>query len=301
MPEIIEVKKYADFIRKILLNKILLNISIINGRYKKHGPFDFYKKFKSNLPSKIINIGTKGKLMYISFYNDYHIIVTLGLSGGWLIYNKKTSYYYHADTGDVLNESLASNYYKLMYKHRNVLFETEKHVLYFCDILSFGTIKIYYNKEDLHKRLSKLGPDIMDITTNFDIFKNQIRKPNNLKKQIGIVLLNQKIISGIGNYLRADILWLSRISPFRPVKKLSDNDLLKIYNNSKAITWHDYDYKKALEYNYIDKKIKFPKDYNRNFFVYNQERDIYNNEVITDELYEGSHKRYIHWVPKLQL
>lgn len=94
--------------------------------------------------------------------------------GGYLI--KKNKHYYNANAGDYLNESLIDNYYKLMIKHRNVAFETDKHILYFCDMLSFGTLKILSNKEELDNRLKKLGPDIMDLTTTFDVFKNQIKK-----------------------------------------------------------------------------------------------------------------------------
>jgi hypothetical protein len=36
MPEIIEIRKYADFIIKNLKNKYIINITILNGRYKKH-------------------------------------------------------------------------------------------------------------------------------------------------------------------------------------------------------------------------------------------------------------------------
>jgi formamidopyrimidine-DNA glycosylase len=81
MPEIIEVKNYCDFIKRKIKNQKLLNINITNGRYKKHGPFEYYNKFKKMLPLKIINISTKGKFMYIEFENNYYIGVTLGLSG----------------------------------------------------------------------------------------------------------------------------------------------------------------------------------------------------------------------------
>lgn len=300
MPEIIEVRKYSDFIKKKLLNKNLINIKIRKGRYKTHGPFNLYYKFKNKLPTKIINIGTKGKLMYISFENNYHIIITLGLSGGWIYTNKKSSVlkYYYANAGDYLNENLIKSYNDLMIKHRNILFESDKYIFYFCDMLSFGTIKILNDYEELLKKLNKLGPDIMDITTTFDLFKIQINKTND--QQIGLVLLNQKIISGLGNYLRSDILWLSRISPFRFVRDLSNKDLYKIYINCKALTWGYYDYNKGIKYKYITKNFKFPENYNRNFFVYKQKTDIYNNKVSIDELFSGSHKRHIHWVPKLQ-
>ena len=41
-------------------------------------------------------------------------------------------------------------------------------------------------------------------------------------------------------------------------------------------------------------------DYNRDFFVYDQEYDIYDNKVIKEELYEGSQKRFIYYVKEIQ-
>jgi len=50
MPEINEVRKYADFISKKCKDKNILEIKIVKGRYKKHGPFDNYKELVNNLP-----------------------------------------------------------------------------------------------------------------------------------------------------------------------------------------------------------------------------------------------------------
>ena len=48
--------------------------------------------------------------------------------------------------------------------------------------------------------------------------------------------MDQKVISGIGNYLRSDILWLSKISPFRKVKGVKKSDLKKLYKYSKSLS-----------------------------------------------------------------
>ena len=112
--------------------------------------------------------------------------------------------------------------------------------------------------------------------------------------------MDQKVISGFGNYLRADILWLSKISPFRKVNKLSDSEIKTIYHNGKVLTWGDYDYKKAKKEKIITSKDKIPQDYKRDFFVYYEETDIYGHPVIKEELYEGSQKRFIYWVKERQ-
>ena len=96
--------------------------------------------------------------------------------------------------------------------------------------------------------------DTTEILGNIDftVFQEQFTKKKNLNKVIGIVLMDQKTISGIGNYLRADILWLSKISPFRKVNKLSDQEFKLIYHNTKVLTWGDYDKKYAIKHKIID-------------------------------------------------
>ena len=142
--------------------------------------------------------------------------------------------------------------------------------------------------------------DIMSNLTTFEVFSNMITKKTNLDKEIGNVLVNQKVISGLGNYLRADVLWLSKISPFRKVKDLSESDLQKIFHNSKLLTWGEYDRKEAIKQHIISDSDKIPADYKRNFFVYMQKEDINGRVVKTDTLFEGSQKRTIHWVPEVQ-
>jgi formamidopyrimidine-DNA glycosylase len=296
MPEIVEIKRYVDFIRKHLHNNMITNINILGGRYKKHAPFDGYKNIKKSLPLKLVEINSKGKFIYFIFENQMILFNTLGLSGGWVY---KDSSFHHPNIGEFLNVNDIEKYHSTALKHCNIEFVLEKGTLYFFDILSYGTMK-YTTKEELDKKLNKIGPDLLDPTTTLEIFNYQLKKKKNLNKMIGNVLMDQKTISGIGNYLRADCLWIARISPFRIVKNLSDNDIKNIFISISSLVWSDYNYKLAIKNKIINKKFKRPKDYDRDFFIYWQDEDIYGNKVKKEELYEGSQKRSIYWVPKLQ-
>ena len=305
MPEVKEIRKFADFIKKKIKNKKIIEINILNGRYKKHAPFVNYNLLIQQLPLKVIDVKTKGKFLYIILSKNLYLFNTLGLSGGWCYQKNNSNNFEFSDTLDeytnYLPEQSISNYLTNAINHLNVEFKTNYGSLYFYDVLSFGTLKIVDDEKHLNKKLNEIGPDIMDDNTDLFLFKNQILNYRNLNKEIGIVLLNQKVISGIGNYLRSEILYISKINPFTQVSQLTNLEIKKIYNNSKIATWGDYDKKKALELNIINKRTKFPSDFNRMFFVYNQKKDIYNNNVIKKELYEGSKKRFIYYVPEIQL
>ncbi len=184
-------------------------------------------------------------------------------------------------------------------KHINVEFEFASGSLKFYDTLSYGTIKIFTPSE-LEKKLKSLGTDIMDLDYKFSEFYNHIMIRRNLNKPIGNVLVDQKTISGVGNYLRADCLWMSKISPFHKVKDLSEAQLQTIFHNIRVLIWGEYDRKQGEKLKIITKKDKTPIDYKRDFFVYKEETDVYGNPVIQEPLYEGSQKRFIYWVKQVQ-
>lgn len=294
MPEIIEIRKYADFLKRKLKNQTITEINILSGRYRTHSPFELYRNLKNNLPIKVTDVKTKGKFLYIILDNNYYVFSTLGLSGGWTWSKDRTKFEFIKILSYV-DKHRMSIYLNKALNHLNVEFKTKNGSMFFYDTLSFGTIKVIKGSNELEKKLNTIGPDIMKQSTTFDIFTERLNKKPD--KKIGLVLMNQKIISGIGNYLRADILWLSKVNPFKKVSKLTDTELKNIFHSSKLLTWGNYNRPKAILNHIIKKSDKMPIDYHRDFFVYGQDTDIYGNIVKKKELYEGSQKRYIHWVP----
>jgi endonuclease-8 len=300
MPEIVEIKKYCDFIKKQVLNKKVKSIKILGGRYKKHGQFEGYKDITKDLPLKLLDVKSKGKFIYFTFEDDFTLYCTLGLSGGWTFKKKNSDKYKFPEIMEFLNVKDIEEYRDKSLKHLNIEFEFDKGMLYFFDMLSYGTISISNDETKLEKKLKTLGPDIMDVDTTYDIFEEQITKPINKNKKIGNVIVNQKLISGIGNYLRADILWMAKISPFRLVKNIEPKELKKIYQASRDLTWGDYNIKEGKKLKILSKHPKLPRDYERDFFVYYEDTDINDEKVKKEELYEGSQKRMIYWVPSIQ-
>ena len=299
MPEIVEIRKYADFLKRKLKNKTINEIKILKGRYKTHGPFQNYYSIIKKLPLKVLDVKTKGKFLYFIFEDDYYLFSTLGLHGGWVFYNNDT---FQFNTLIKYAESeRMEKYRKSALNNLNVEFVTKYGSIFYFDTLSFGTLKIIKGDIELNKKLNLIGPDIMEPSTTINLFTERLLKSKNLNKKIGIVLMDQKVISGIGNYLRADVLWSSKISPFRKVKDLTEKEINNIYNITRTLTWASYDYPKGIKLKTIKKNIKLPYTYKRNFFVYGQENDIYGNKIIKKELFEGSQKRFIYYVKELQL
>ena len=339
MPEVIEVRKFADILSENVIGKTITHINLLKGRYKKKA-FDGYTDLIKALPLKIEAIQTKGKFTYMTFVSDndnkkFYLFNTLGLSGGWTLKSDKKSnfakckncnyiekeikiekeienktekhIFTYPSMLDYISKNSETQWIENDLNHLNVEFITNyKNIsFYFYDQLSFGTLKAVdcnTNGETiLEKKLKELGPDLLDDKTTFELFKKQIRKKVNENKAIGNVIVNQKIISGVGNYLRADALWMAKLSPFRKVQDIIDDDLKLLYEAIVALIWGDYNYKFAIKQKYIEPSLKLPHHYNRDFFIYNHTKDIYNNTVTKEQLYEGSQKRFIYWVKTIQV
>lgn len=295
-----EIRKYADLINKYVQNQMVQNITIKQGRYHKHGAFDGFSEFKKDLPLKLIQVKTKGKFIYMEFTDNIYMLNTLGLSGGWAFLPKNKDVYLVPKLLEFIDGQDVEDYLMRSLDHINVELTFDVGTLVFFDTLSFGTMKVIKNKAELDKKLKTIGPDIMDTTTDLVLFKDRITKGINKTKEIGVVITNQKLISGVGNYIRADALWLSRIDPFKKVSMLTTNELESLFHSLKVITWGNYNRKSAIKLKIIKKSDKTPADYKRDFFVYREEKDIHGNPVTKEELYEGSQKRFIYWCKAYQ-
>lgn len=325
MPEVVEIRHYADFIRRISRKSSIKSVKIHSGRYsshrellkagrvhrnKKHAAFPGFATIRRLLPLHVAAVASKGKMLYITLQSaktkkKYYLLVTLGLTGGWVAKSKSGKYIFPRLFAYVPRE-LREPYRDTSLAHLNIEFSLSGGKipkLYFFDMLSFGTMSFVSDDGTLERKLRAIGPDIMDIREqemNFTIFCNRLRAPANLSKPIGVVLMNQRVISGIGNYLRADVLWVARISPHRKIRSLSSRELRGIYKAARLLTWGEYNYSRALKLGIIRKNDKLPHHYRRMFFVYQEEKDIKGRAVVKEELYEGSQKRFIYWVPGWQ-
>lgn len=80
--------------------------------------------------------------------------------------------------------------------------------------------------------LVKLGPEANDASLSVDKFKSLIISERRKIKQ---VLMDPEVIAGIGNIYSDEILWQSRIHPFRPANKLKDKEIREMYKAMKSI------------------------------------------------------------------
>jgi endonuclease-8 len=77
-----------------------------------------------------------------------------------------------------------------------------------------------------HAQLNALGPDLLDPA--FDPAEAARRMRARGSDAVGDALLNQRVLAGIGNVFKSEILFLAAIEPFTPVAALSDADVERL-------------------------------------------------------------------------
>ena len=103
----------------------------------------------------------------------------------------------------------------------------------FSDLRKFGKILVVDKKDFANlEDVKDIGPDPLLPSFKVDKFISLIRKK---KGPIKKILMDQNVVSGIGNIYADEILFIARIHPLYKVEKLSDEDLKKIFNAVKNI------------------------------------------------------------------
>lgn len=96
----------------------------------------------------------------------------------------------------------------------------------FRDIRKFGRVRLV--KKD--NADMQLGPDALEVS--FPQFADIIQRK---KKAIKTLLLDQSLVSGIGNIYADEILWYAGVLPSRNSRSLSAEEIKKIYKNIYAV------------------------------------------------------------------
>lgn len=86
-----------------------------------------------------------------------------------------------------------------------------------CELLDPAGVQALHNR---------LGPDPLRADGDPERFWRKVRAS---RRAIGLLLLDQSVIAGVGNVYRAEVLYRLRLSPFTPGRDLSDSQLEQLW------------------------------------------------------------------------
>jgi formamidopyrimidine-DNA glycosylase len=240
MPELPEVETVKIGLAKLLPG---LEVSRITSDWAKSFPNDPEIVSRFVLGSKIDSISRRGKGLIISLDSGYSLLIHLKMTGQ-LVYRGEENF----GAGHP-NDSLVG---KLPDKSTRVIIEFKNDAkLFFNDQRKFGWIRIMPTIELVNdKFINSLGPEPLDKEFSLDTFKRRLLKRK--KSVIKSVLLDQKVIAGIGNIYADESLWLAKIHPLESVEDISENKLKLLHEAIIFVLKLSIEKGGSTDKNYVD-------------------------------------------------
>ena len=213
MPELPEVETVRRGLAPWVTGKRIKKLEILHPRATRTGSSISLKNVEG---ARVIEVTRRGKFLWFVLDRELALVGHLGMSGQMLIVPKKSPVEKHAririDFGDKSRE------------------------LRFIDQRTFGWMSaeqlVKTEKAELPECCSHIAPDIFSDDFDKDAVIAEIKRR---KIEIKKALLNQEIMSGVGNIYADEALWYAKIHPERTSSSLSEAEIIEVLRAVKRV------------------------------------------------------------------
>ncbi len=217
MPELPEVETVRRDLEQVIIKVPIVQVEVLH--VKTIRPLNAIQLQQKLVGRKVLAIKRIGKLLILELDEPESVLLVHLKMTGQMIYQagKKILAGGH---------SLSKPLENLPNKHtRLVVTFKDGAKLFFNDLRLFG-----YWKFVLPKELAKIknGYGIEPLTENFT-WENFVAALGKRTTNIKALLLNQQVISGMGNIYVDEALWRAKIHPARSVKRLTTAEKKKLF------------------------------------------------------------------------
>ncbi|RKQ29912.1 DNA-formamidopyrimidine glycosylase [Oceanobacillus halophilus] len=203
MPELPEVETIRKTLIPLVTNKVIEEVQVFWPKMIKVP--DDTERFKLMLKGQTIReMGRRGK--FLLFYLDEYVLVShLRMEGKYRV----------EEASEPVN------------KHTHVIFSfTNGEELRYNDVRKFGTMHLYPKGEEFqNKPLNQLGPEPFDEAFTFDYLYQKLKKT---ERSIKATLLDQTIVTGLGNIYVDEALYHAGVHPINKANKLTKKQVERI-------------------------------------------------------------------------
>ena len=232
MPELPEVETVVRDLNKVLPG---LKIRDVWCDFPKMIKCPSFRNFKKELVGrKILKVKRRGKNILIGLSENKTLLIHQKMTGHMLYgkYQKAKSKKRNYGTWTATEKGPLKDDPQNRFLHL-VIGLSNGRQLALSDLRKFAKVLVCpTDKLGELKDLKDLGPEPLEKSFTFDKFKKALEKK---KGKIHQVLMNQKIIAGIGNIYSSEILWQAGIHPLKEADKLNREELSKIYQAIRKI------------------------------------------------------------------
>lgn len=233
MPELPEVENLRLGLESKILGQKILKVEVykpklVSSKSTKRTPSK--KKvveFETGLTNeKFVAVERRAKNLIFRLTQDKIILVHLKMTGQFVYKSKKKEKNITGGHPIFLSEKELPN------KHTHIIFHLSNGTLYYNDTRMFGYVLYYPNQKEFDKEnhFKKLGLEPVAKDFNHEYFAQKLKTK---KGKIKAVLLNQDIVTGVGNIYADESLFESGIRPDKQANTLKIDEVSKLH---KAIT-----------------------------------------------------------------
>ena len=224
MPELPEVETIRRDLERLIIGKKIVEITTDSPKQVKPSLAVMKKVI---VGTTIKKIERRAKLLQIFLSNGQILVIHLKLTGRLLVRKKGAP----KDDWQHVIISLSGN-----------------QELRFADLRKFGWVRLLKDEKELEKLLTEFGPEPLaglDLVT-FEKILGSSSRP------IKILLMDQKKIAGVGNIYANDALFLAKIDPRRPAKKVSEEETKRLLKAIEKVLKAGIKYRGASDQYYLD-------------------------------------------------
>ncbi len=207
MPELPEVETVRNELARWLPGKTISSIKILHPRAVRRSSGPSLRSAKNPLlGAQVAAVNRRGKFLWLTFDRPYALVIHLGMSGQ--LHLPKIP-------------ATRSSHLRAFAEFTNGAKE-----LHFVDQRTFGYLALEELTEDIHgstsiggvipSSITHIAPDLMEVFDNHTSSYSRARvneKIRSRKSEIKRVLLNQEVVSGVGNIYADEGLWSAQIHP----------------------------------------------------------------------------------------
>jgi endonuclease-8 len=160
----------------------------------------------------IERVVSEGKNLIIDFSGDLHLRTHMRMNGSWHLYKPKERW-------------------RKRFSDMRIVIETDTWIAvgFNVPVAELHDAASLARQEDL----LHMGPDFLGDHFDFDEALRRVREQP--ETEIADVLLDQRVVAGIGNEYKSEVLFVARTSPFARVSQLSDQQVLHILGIARKL------------------------------------------------------------------
>ena len=213
MPELPEVETVRIGLEKYVVGKRISAVQTFHARTVKPGSI---APLSSAVGSKIQAVKRRGKFLWLELDRDFTLVAHLGMSGQLLVQPSTAPIQAHMRARMSLLSRLGRG----------------RDEIRFIDQRTFGWLSLEEKNRGIPRCVEHIAYDPFEA--EFDI--NQVvAKIKSKKCAIKPAILNQEVLSGIGNIYADEALWRAKIHPEVICEDLSEAEIKKVITSAISV------------------------------------------------------------------